>query len=248
MNSINEPFLNNQFDIAIISNHQDRLTAMVNDLVISKSNTSGYLDSITFFKILLTNSISLLIIDLAYSEEDDLSIERYLAINPNLIIFVIADSNLSACQKIAFLNAGADKILISPIDNNELLANIIAAFRTQNKTNKSEQQSNINSEKESSWRLCSFKWTLSAPNQKLIQLTLREFKLIEFLIYQPGETVNKHFLAEKILGKFNQNGSRRMDLLVGRLRNKALEELQVELPIKTVHSIGYVFASKIMMD
>jgi two-component system response regulator PhoP len=248
MNSINEPFLNNQFDIAIISNHQDRLTAMVNDLVISKSNTSGYLDSITFFKILLTNSISLLIIDLAYSEEDDLSIERYLAINPNLIIFVIADTNLSSYQKIAFLEAGADKVLINPINNNELLANIIAAFRTQNKANKSEQQSNINSEKESSWRLCSFKWTLSAPNQKLIQLTQREFKLIEFLIYQPGETVNKHFLAEKILGKFNQNGSRRMDLLVGRLRNKALEELQVELPIKTVHSIGYVFTSKIMVD
>jgi DNA-binding response OmpR family regulator len=248
MNSFNETLANNNLDIAVISSNQDRLTTMINDFIFSKINVSGFLDSITFFKKLLTKQVDFLIIDLAFSIEDALNIERYLAINPKLIIIVIANVDLSSGQKIVFLNAGADKVLINPINNNELMANIIAALRTQNKANITEQHSNITIESESTWRLNSFKWILSAPNQKCIQLTLREFKLIELLIYQSGETINKHFLAEKILGKFNQNGSRRMDLLVGRLRNKVLDTLQIELPVKTVHSIGYVFASKIIKN
>jgi len=72
--------------------------------------------------------------------------------------------------------------------------------------------------------------------------------LIHMLALKKGRTVNKHFLAEKLLGKHNQNGERRITLLVGRLRAKVLRVSKCELPIKTVHSIGYAFSSNIIIE
>jgi DNA-binding response OmpR family regulator len=72
--------------------------------------------------------------------------------------------------------------------------------------------------------------------------------LLNILALKRGETVNKHFLAEKLLGRYNQNGSRRMTLLVGRLRKKVMEALDCELPIATVHSIGYACVSAILIE
>ena len=63
-----------------------------------------------------------------------------------------------------------------------------------------------------------------------------------------GATVNKHYLAEKLFGNYNQNGERRITLLVGRLRAKVLRVSKCELPIKTVHSIGYAFSSNIIIE
>ena len=94
----------------------------------------------------------------------------------------------------------------------------------------------------------SFGWLLISPSGYSIELTAREYQLIYLLCLKQGEIVNKHFLAETLLGKFNQNGSRRMNLLVGRLRNKCLTHLGMELPIKTVHAIGYSFISPIVIE
>ena len=63
-----------------------------------------------------------------------------------------------------------------------------------------------------------------------------------------GETINKHYIAEKILGKYNQNGSRRMNLMMGRLRKKVLRVSKFELPIKTVHSIGYALSGIVIIE
>jgi DNA-binding response OmpR family regulator len=227
--------------IAVTSNNQNRLTTILNDIKTSGIKAQGYLDSMTLFKKMLTKSINLLIMDLDLSIEDESSVERYLAINPDLLCIIIASGNAPINKQIAFLNSGADKVLVHPVDNSELVANVIALIRTGNKNHQITQPLN----NESLWILNSFDWTLSAPNQKSIPLSVREYKLIQMLASRPSETINKHFIAEKILGKFNQNGSRRMDLLVGRLRNKALYNLQAELPIKTVHSIGYALACNI---
>ena len=227
--------------IAVTSNNQNRLTTILNDIKTSGIKAQGYLDSMTLFKKMLSESINLLIMDLDLSTKDESSIERYLSINPDLLCIIIASGNAPISKKIAFLNSGVDKVLVHPMDNSELAANVIALIRTKNKNQQITQPLN----NESAWNLNSFDWTLSAPNQKSIPLSVREYKLIEMLASRPSETINKHFIAKKILGQFNQNGSRRMDLLVGRLRNKALHNLQAELPIKTVHSIGYALACNI---
>jgi len=79
-------------------------------------------------------------------------------------------------------------------------------------------------------------------------LTSREFQLLNILALNPGETVNKHLLAEKLLGEYTQNGSRKMTLLVARLRKKVIENLGYELPITTVHSIGYACVSAMKIE
>jgi DNA-binding response OmpR family regulator len=72
------------------------------------------------------------------------------------------------------------------------------------------------------WKLNPINWTITTPDSKTIELSSRECKLIHLLVLNSGATVNKHYLAEKLFGNYNQNGERRITLLVGRLRAKVL--------------------------
>ena len=166
-----------------------------------------------------------------------------MAINPDLIIILIVDANFSSAKKIFYLDKGVDRFLINPITCDLLLSNIYAATR------QSEDFIETPSLYDAvGWTLNTNGWLLKAPSGKTLQLTAREFNLLNILALKRGETVNKHFLAEKLLGRYNQNGSRRMTLLVGRLRKKVMEALDCELPIATVHSIGYACVSAILIE
>jgi len=199
----------------------------------------------------LYGQVSVLIIDLEFSSENEENIERYLAINPNLLIIILMGHETNEERQCSFLDAGSNRILSDDVDNETLLANIKALLRNKDKNKNKDQifdEAVSKRRKKSAWKLKSFGWLLISPSGYSIELTAREYQLIYLLCLKQGEIVNKHFLAEKLLGKFNQNGSRRMNLLVGRLRNKCLTHLGMELPIKTVHAIGYSFISPIVIE
>jgi len=241
--------------VFFISNNKERLRARVNGITKLGVALQGFSEGITLFKKILGTQVSVLIIDLEFSSENEENIERYLAINPNLLIIILMGPETNVERECSFLNVGSNRILSDDVDNETLLANIKALLRNKDKDkDKNDDNDQIIDEavskrrKKSAWKLKSFGWLLISPSGYSIELTAREYQLIYLLCLKQGEIVNKHFLAEKLLGKFNQNGSRRMNLLVGRLRNKCLTHLGMELPIKTVHAIGYSFISPIVIE
>jgi two-component system response regulator PhoP len=230
--------------IFYLNTNSEKLNSRIIGLSALGLNLLGFSDNMTLFKRLLQEPITLIIIDLEYSTKDTTSIERYLAINPELIIFILMTPDADTNKQISFLAVGCNRILDNDISHALLVANITAALR-----GKSVQLPfNLSSKDLVSWQLNPLSCILITPDLQVIQLTTNENKLIHMLASKNGETINKHYIAEKILGKYNQNGSRRMNLMMGRLRKKVLRVSKFELPIKTVHSIGYALSGIVIIE
>ena len=224
----------------------EKLNARVVELNALGFNVLGFSENMTLFKRLLLEPIALLIIDLEHSTEDEVGIKRYLAINPELIIFILMTPDADTNKQISFLAVGCNRILDNDISHALLGANITAALRC--KPVQLTSNSNLSSKGLVSWKLNPINWMLTTPDCKTIELTYHENKLMHLLAIKNGETVNAHYLAEKLWGKYNQNGSRRMNLKIGRLRKKVLKVSKFELPIKTVHSIGYALSAIVIIE
>ena len=230
--------------IFYLNTNSEKLNSRIIGLSALGLNLLGFSDNMTLFKRLLQEPITLIIIDLEYSTKDTTSIERYLAINPELIIFILMTPDADTNKQISFLAVGCNRILDNDISHALLVAIITAALR-----GKSVQLPfNLSSKDLVSWQLNPLSCILITPDLQVIQLTTNENKLIHMLASKNGETINKHYIAEKILGKYNQNGSRRMNLMMGRLRKKVLRVSKFELPIKTVHSIGYALSGIVIIE
>jgi DNA-binding response OmpR family regulator len=230
--------------IFYLNTNSEKLNSRIIGLSALGLNLLGFSDNMTLFKRLLQEPITLIIIDLEHSTKDTTSIERYLAINPELIIFILMTPDADTNKQISFLAVGCNRILDNDISHALLVANITAALR-----GKSVQLPfNLSSKDLVSWQLNPLSCILITPDLQVIQLTTNENKLIHMLASKNGETINKHYIAEKILGKYNQNGSRRMNLMMGRLRKKVLRVSKFELPIKTVHSIGYAVSGIVIIE
>jgi DNA-binding response OmpR family regulator len=200
----------------------------------------------TLLKRLLLEPTALLIIDLEQSTEDQASIKRYLAINPELVIFILVAPNVDISCYITYLEFGCNRILFNTIDDKFLAANIRASLSVEKIELPYELNLSVN--ERYIWKLNPVNWTITTPDGKTLELTSRECKLIHMLALKNGSTLNKHYLAEKLLGKYNQNGNSRINLLIGRLRKKILRVSKFELPIKTVHSIGYALSSNVIIE
>ena len=233
--------------IFYLCTNADKLNARVVELNALGFNVLGFSENMTLFKRMLLEPIALLIIDLEQSTEDHASIERYLAINSELLIFILVTPNVDISCYIAYLEFGCNRILFNTIDDKLLAANIRASLRCVEKIELPyEPNSSVN--ERYIWKLNPINWTITTPDGKSIELTGRENKLLHMLALKNGSTLNKHYLAEKILGKYNQNGNSRINLLIGRLRKKILRVSKFEIPIKTVHSIGYALSSNVIIE
>ena len=235
--------------IACLSNDATKFTQIEKECSKFDFKLKQSPDNFSLFKIFLDERVDVLVI--YYHEtpkiidEDDIA--RYLAINPLLIIILIINPTFNYEKKLNFLEKGVDRFLINPVTHDLLMTNIYAAIRSNN-LYKVESFKTPLLTTQTDWKLKAKGWQLMSPDGKTLQLTAREFNLFNMLASKSGETINKYILAEKLLGKYNQNGNKRINLLVGRLRKKALETLGVELPITTVHSVGYACSSPIDFD
>jgi DNA-binding response OmpR family regulator len=198
----------------------------------------AYHDDHALFRGLVNEEIYFLVIDDASTDINEKDIARYLVLNPELIVICIVDDGFDNARKVLYLDLGVDRILVNPVASDLLRANILASTRScELYCDKPINVLELNND--SGWILSVNGWVLTAPSGKSLQLTAREFQLLNILALKPGETINKHLLAEQLLGEYGQNGSRRMTLLMARLRKKVIDNLGCELPITTVHSIGY---------
>ena len=69
-----------------------------------------------------------------------------------------------------------------------------------------------------------------------LQLTMREFDLLEFLMRSPGEVFSREVLLQRVWGWDFDGGSRTVDVHVQQIRAKLGEHADL---IETVRGVGY---------
>lgn len=181
---------------------------------------------------LKTHQFDVLILDLGLPDGDGL---QWLNTNAHAQGkgVIITTARGEGAQRIQGIQAGADVYLVKPIQLEELASlvrNLMRRLRTQVKPQ---------------WTLNAQNWTLASPSGMAVKLTHSETVLLHRLTRAPGQAISRHDLVLSLGHDPASYDYRRMEILVRRLRNKTKAILGSELPVETVHKIGYAFTAAI---
>jgi DNA-binding response OmpR family regulator len=74
-----------------------------------------------------------------------------------------------------------------------------------------------------------------------IELTLREFKVLKFLVSRPKVVVSRQRLILSVWPKRKRSSNRTVDNCIAKLRQKIESNPDCPVFIRTVHGVGYKF-------
>jgi len=137
-------------------------------------------------------------------------------------------------DKILGLELGADDYITKPFSVRELLARVKAVLRRTaiQPLDKSFRFGNI---------IVDFDKHEAIKENKKIDLTLKEFELLEILIKNRGRVMTRDHLLDKVWGYEYIGETRTVDVHIRHLRQKVEENDKNPQFIETVRGIGYRF-------
>lgn len=146
------------------------------------------------------------------------------------ILFLSAKSGVD--DKIKGLEAGGDYYLTKPFQMNELFAVIRAMLRKY-----SDNKTNIVTVSDLTVDLTSKTVT---RGQKIINLTAKEFSLLEYMIRNKGMVLSREMIEQHLWNYDYEGGTNVIDVYVGYLRKKVDAQFEKKL-IHTIWGVGWKF-------
>ena len=136
-------------------------------------------------------------------------------------------------EKVRGLETGADDYITKPFSTKELVARIKALLRRHGK-----MSSNIIEVAGLTLNPETYRISI---NQKDIEVSPTEFKLLHFFISHPERVYSRSSLLDHVWGQNKYVEERTVDVHIRRLR-KTLAPFDFDKHIQTVRSIGYRFS------
>ncbi len=173
------------------------------------------------------------LLDIMVPEVSGLEIVKKLRTDGNLVPVIIISARDTVDQKIEGLESGADDYLVKPFSLDEMLARVRAQIRRRHE--KKSPLITIND-------LVIDTSTKAVQRAgKTIDLTRKEYLLLECLAYRNGEVLSREDIARQVYQDYDGGTSNVVDVYIGYLRKK----LHVEgLPnlIHTKRGHGYLLS------
>lgn len=196
-------------------------------VTISHNGDEGYL-------IAKTQAFDLLILDIMLPGRDGLSILKNLREQKNAVSVIMLTARSEMNEKVEGLNLGADNYITKPFYMEELIARVQAIARRGGADKLNMLQSGdlvVN--------LVSREVKRKAEK---IELTPREFSLLEYIMRTPGRVFTRTQILEHVWGYDFDPQTNIVDVCIQRVRKKILDE-DAKL-IETVRGVGYRFCKK----
>nr|WP_304358383.1 response regulator transcription factor [Clostridium paraputrificum] len=183
------------------------------------------------------NKPDLLLLDLMLPGMDGLDvckeIKRDKETSKTSIIMLTAKSE--ELDKILGLELGADDYITKPFSIRELLARVKAVLRRSNSDEISEEIYELGRLKVDFER-----HEVLISNEK-VELTLKEFELLEILIKNKGKILRRETLLDKVWGYEYIGETRTVDVHIRYLRKKIEDDDKNPKFIETIRGVGYRF-------
>ncbi len=185
------------------------------------------------FYLALSSSFDVVLLDLMLPERDGLEILRSLREKDREVPVLILTARDSVSDRVEGLDLGADDYLVKPFAFPELLARIRALLRR----GRTDQVLRL---KEGGLEMDLLTRRVSR-DEKGIELTDREFELLEYLLRNAGHTVSREMLARDIWDEPDRLTpiDNVIDVHIARLRKKVDHPFEDPM-IHTVRGVGYV--------
>jgi len=175
-------------------------------------------------------SYDVIILDILLPKKDGLEVCRDLRrrrIHTPILLLTARDS---VDDRVQGLDCGADDYLVKPFAMRELLARLRALLRRQQpyKTGRLEMEDLV---------IDPITHTAERGGHAL-DLTPREFALLEYFMYHPNQVVTREMIEQHIWNYDFECESNVIDVYVRRLRRKLDDPFAVKL-LTTVRGVGY---------
>ena len=144
-------------------------------------------------------------------------------------------------DKVLGLELGADDYMTKPFSVRELTARVKANLRRaeQPVQEKEPAQQNIITYGDLTINVERYEVT---KNDKILEITLREFELLKFLATQPEKIFSREKLLENVWGYEYYGDVRTVDVTIRRLREKIEDDPGMPKRIITKRGVGYYFS------
>lgn len=143
-------------------------------------------------------------------------------------------------DKVKGLELGADDYITKPFGIRELIARVEANLRRAPKTKPVDNFIILGDIKIDMTLLQVFK------NEKPVELTLREFEVLKYLMLHPNEVFSRVDLLKDVWGYDYIGDVRTVDVTIRRVREKVDEKLEDDYKyIKTRRNMGYYISNEI---
>ncbi|ASW73565.1 transcriptional regulator [Chryseobacterium piperi] len=195
-------------------------------------------DGLSGKKLALQNEYSLIITDIVLPKMDGIDLcKEVRQIKPDMPIIMLTALGTTD-DKVEGFDAGADDYLVKPFEMRELLVRIRALLKRNVKISQNtgfilryaELEMNLHTK-------------LVRRGTKDINLTPKEFKLLEYMLQNPERVLSRVEIAEKVWDTHFDTGTNFIDVYINYLRKKIDKDFDRKL-IHTKSGMGFILKSE----
>jgi DNA-binding response OmpR family regulator len=176
------------------------------------------------------DEFDLLVLDLGLPGKDGTEVLRELRASGQRMPVIILTARDDVSDKVSGLEGGADDYVTKPFRFEELLARVRARLRDERTVERTVLKAgNI---------VLDLRTRRAATDGRTVDLTAREFTMLEVLIRHAGQVLSREQLLSHVWGYDYDPGSNVVDVYIGYLRRKLGSN-----SIETVRGMGYRLAA-----
>jgi heavy metal response regulator len=172
-----------------------------------------------------------IVLDIMLPGRDGLSVLRQLRERKNTTPVLLLSARGEVSERVEGLNAGADDYLPKPFELAELVARVRALTRRGG-----DNKSSVLSVADLKLDTVTHK---ARRSETEIELTVREYRLLEFLMRSAGQLCGRMMILEKVWDYDFDPGTNLVDVYILRLREKIDSNFEPKL-LHTIRGSGYV--------
>lgn len=178
---------------------------------------------------LRASDLDLMVLDIGLPDMSGFDVLRRLRLQHHTVNVLVLTARDAVEDRVRGLDLGADDYLTKPFSIDEFEARVRALLRRPSMPS-------------SPVELGPLEFDLAARRVKVkgraIELTPREWTLLELFVSKPGRVLSKEQIAERVFGEDEQLSANAIEVYVSRLRAK-LDAAGAQL--RTVRGFGYIW-------
>jgi two-component system response regulator RegX3 len=184
------------------------------------------------------SSYDLVLLDLMIPEVSGIDVCRAIR-TTSLVPIIMLTAKDSEVDKVVGLELGADDYVTKPYSSRELVARIKAVLR-RGTPDSADMNADTSIQVSGRIRMDVDRHQVSV-NEILINLPLKEFELLEFLMRNEGRVLTRGQLIDRVWGGDYYGDTKTLDVHIKRLRSKIEVDPANPTLIHTIRGLGYKF-------